>query len=194
MWQSKVPRALGSVGRSTHPRICDTTGQPMVMLGTKWPSMMSTWSQSAPSSIFRAQSWPSLEKSALRMEGAIMAGGDMVNGREMRRGELRGKSGWYKRIGRGEGMFRKKRKNPQVKLSVINLSCYRVYIRQWQPAKMAFPGSPSSVYSQMIHQQGYATCFAVSFDTLLLLTPISTILRVLLRASLLAWPNPKNLP
>jgi hypothetical protein len=91
MWQSKVPFEPGSSGRSTQPRIWETTGQPMVMLGTKWPSMMSTWSQSAPCSIFLAQSWPRFAKLALRMEGAMMAGGVIVNawgvliGREKRR-------------------------------------------------------------------------------------------------------------
>jgi hypothetical protein len=42
MWQSKVPRPYAPVGRSTWERILVTTGAPKVMLGTKWPSMMST--------------------------------------------------------------------------------------------------------------------------------------------------------
>lgn len=35
MWQSKVPRPWGSVGRLTCERILVTTGAPKVMLGTK---------------------------------------------------------------------------------------------------------------------------------------------------------------
>ena len=49
-----------------------TTGTPMEMLGTKWPSMTSTWSQSAPASRTRSQSRWRLAKSAERMEGASM--------------------------------------------------------------------------------------------------------------------------
>lgn len=78
MWQSKVPLPLASVGRATCDRILVTTGAPKVMLGTKWPSMMSTWSQSDPSSILVEHSLPRVAKSALRIEGAIMAGGDML--------------------------------------------------------------------------------------------------------------------
>ena len=51
-----------------------------MMFGTKWPSMMSTWSQSAPCSILAEHSLPRVAKSALRIEGAIIAGGDMVGG------------------------------------------------------------------------------------------------------------------
>lgn len=50
----------------------------MVMLGTKWPSMMSTCSQSEPWSILSAHSLPSWEKSALRIDGAMIEGGHMV--------------------------------------------------------------------------------------------------------------------
>lgn len=56
----------------------------MVMLGTKWPSMMSTCSQSDPWSILSAHSLPSWEKSALRIEGAMIEGGHMVMVRRRR--------------------------------------------------------------------------------------------------------------
>mmetsp|Transcript_114111 Transcript_114111/g.243356 ORF Transcript_114111/g.243356 Transcript_114111/m.243356 type:complete len:312 (-) Transcript_114111:50-985(-) len=48
-----------------------TTRGPMVILGTKRPSMTSTCTQSAPALITSATSSPSLEKSADRMEGEI---------------------------------------------------------------------------------------------------------------------------
>lgn len=41
-------------------------------------NIMSTWSQSAPCSIVRAQSWPSCPKSAARMEGAMIVLGAIV--------------------------------------------------------------------------------------------------------------------
>ncbi len=44
MWQSNVPFPWAALGRETWGRIFDTTGAPKVMLGTKWPSMMSMWS------------------------------------------------------------------------------------------------------------------------------------------------------
>src|SRR5215211_7636293 len=46
-----------------------TTG-PMVMLGTKRPSITSTWIQSAPAASTARTSSPSRLKSALRIEGA----------------------------------------------------------------------------------------------------------------------------
>ena len=46
----------------------------MVMLGTKWPSITSTWIQSAPAASIASISAPSLEKSAERIEGAIRTG------------------------------------------------------------------------------------------------------------------------
>ena len=55
-----------------------TTGAPKVMLGTKWPSMISTWIQSALSRMSCEQADPRAAKSAERMEGAMMAGGDIV--------------------------------------------------------------------------------------------------------------------
>lgn len=55
-----------------------TTGAPKVMLGTKWPSMMSTCSQSAPWPIVSEHALPREPKSALRMEGAMNAGGAIL--------------------------------------------------------------------------------------------------------------------
>lgn len=42
--------------------------------------MISTWSQSDPWSILVEHSWPRVAKSALRMEGAIIAGGPHILG------------------------------------------------------------------------------------------------------------------
>mmetsp|Transcript_11334 Transcript_11334/g.21374 ORF Transcript_11334/g.21374 Transcript_11334/m.21374 type:complete len:257 (-) Transcript_11334:161-931(-) len=47
----------------------ETTPGPMVMLGTKRPSMTSTWTQSAPAFRTSPTSWPRLAKSADRIEG-----------------------------------------------------------------------------------------------------------------------------
>lgn len=55
-----------------------TTGAPKVMFGTKWPSIMSTCSQSAPWEIVSEHALPRAPKSAERMEGAIIAEGAMV--------------------------------------------------------------------------------------------------------------------
>ena len=44
IWQSKVPFPRAVLGRATWGRSLDTTGAPKVMLGTKWPSMISIWS------------------------------------------------------------------------------------------------------------------------------------------------------
>jgi len=52
-----------------------TTGAPNVMLGTKWPSMISMCSHKAPLSIVSAQALPRAAKSADSMDGAIMGGG-----------------------------------------------------------------------------------------------------------------------
>ena len=49
---------------------CATTGGPMVRFGTNRPSMMSTWSQSAPSASMRDTSDARLPWSAARSEGA----------------------------------------------------------------------------------------------------------------------------
>src|ERR1051326_5321416 len=51
-----------------------TTSGPMVMLGTKWPSITSTWIQSAPAASTARTSSPSLAKFAERIEGAISSG------------------------------------------------------------------------------------------------------------------------
>ena len=55
-----------------------TTGAPKVMLGTKWPSMMSTCSQSAPWPIVSEHALPRAPKSAERIDGAIIAGGAIL--------------------------------------------------------------------------------------------------------------------
>jgi hypothetical protein len=55
-----------------------TTGAPKVMLGTKWPSMMSTCSQSAPWPMVSEHALPNAPKSADRIDGAMIAGGDIV--------------------------------------------------------------------------------------------------------------------
>src|SRR5512141_1644824 len=47
-----------------------TTGIPMVMFGTKRPSMTSTWTTSAPADPIIASASPSFAKSAERMLGA----------------------------------------------------------------------------------------------------------------------------
>src|SRR4030095_9299699 len=52
-----------------------TTGMPMVRFGTKWPSMTSTCSQSAPASSTLRTSSARRTKSADRSEGAIFTGG-----------------------------------------------------------------------------------------------------------------------
>src|SRR5262245_61963233 len=52
-------------------RIAFTTAGPIVMLGTKWPSITSTCTQSQPAASMARTSSPSRAKSAERMEGAI---------------------------------------------------------------------------------------------------------------------------
>ena len=49
-----------------------TAGGPKVRFGTKWPSITSTWIQSAPWRSTAAISAPKLAKSAERIEGAIL--------------------------------------------------------------------------------------------------------------------------
>ena len=63
MWQSNT--------FSARARIAFTTGGPKVMFGTKWPSIMSRCTQSAPARTTVSTSSPSREKSAERMEGAM---------------------------------------------------------------------------------------------------------------------------
>lgn len=50
-----------------------------MMFGTKWPSMISMWSQSAPASwIMREHSEKSLPKSEARIEGAMIGLGAIL--------------------------------------------------------------------------------------------------------------------
>ena len=55
-----------------------TTGAPNVILGTKWPSIMSMCAQSQWASKIEEHAAPRLAKSAERIDGAMMAGGDML--------------------------------------------------------------------------------------------------------------------
>ena len=70
--------ARSSGGRRTAWRVCGrsafTTAGPMVRLGTKCPSITSTWIQSAPASSIARTSSPSRAKSADRIEGAMRTG------------------------------------------------------------------------------------------------------------------------
>ena len=63
-----------SNGLAVCGRSAFTTAGPMVRLGTKWPSITSTWIQSAPASSTARTSSPSRAKSAERMEGAMRTG------------------------------------------------------------------------------------------------------------------------
>src|SRR2546423_5647951 len=75
-----MKRGMWRSGRSTmrctsknfgdRGRIACTTTGPMVMFGTKWPSITSTWIQSAPARVTASTSSPSRLKSADRIEGA----------------------------------------------------------------------------------------------------------------------------
>lgn len=141
MWQSKVPRAQGSRGRSTHPRICETTGHPMVMLGTKWPSIISTWSQSAPCSIFVEQSWPRSAKLALRIEGAMIAGGAMVT--MFLGGEKKRRNEGEKRWGRGalEVAFRTSHDSGMLtKIEVVQVTKCRPPSGNWGKSQGGYAG------------------------------------------------------
>lgn len=66
-WQSRK----AAVCRRRHA----TTGAPSVRLGTKWPSMTSTCSQSAPAATMRAVSAANEDRSAASSEGLMMATG-----------------------------------------------------------------------------------------------------------------------
>jgi hypothetical protein len=83
MWQSNVPLPPGFEGLSTCDLILVTTGAPKVMLGTKWPSITSTCSQSQPLLIVVEHASPRAAKSAERIDGAMMAGGDMATERNI---------------------------------------------------------------------------------------------------------------
>jgi hypothetical protein len=50
-----------------------------VILGTKCPSITSTWIHELPKLIRSEHSFPRAEKSADRIEGAMIAGGDIAN-------------------------------------------------------------------------------------------------------------------
>ena len=63
-----------SSGLAVCGRIAFTTAGPIVMLGTKWPSITSTWIQSAPAASIARTSSPNLAKSALRIDGAMRTG------------------------------------------------------------------------------------------------------------------------
>ncbi len=54
----------------------------MTMLGTKWPSMMSMCSQSAPESIMRWHSQLRLPRSEASTDGAILVAGMVWEGDE----------------------------------------------------------------------------------------------------------------
>src|SRR5215212_7842371 len=91
-----------SKGLAECGRIARTTSGPIVMFGTKCPSITSTWIQSPPAWSTARTSSPSRAKSAERIEGA------MRRGRVMGRGVTRGARtrqpagrGQYVRLGRG---------------------------------------------------------------------------------------------
>ena len=66
--QVAVERLVGM-----RPQRRDDRG-PKVTLGTKWPSITSRWIQSAPAAATARTSSASLEKSADRIEGAMITG------------------------------------------------------------------------------------------------------------------------
>src|SRR5579883_1296774 len=60
-----------SSGISVQRRTASTTSGPMVILGTKWPSIMSIWMRAAPASVAARTCSPSRVKSAERIDGTI---------------------------------------------------------------------------------------------------------------------------
>lgn len=86
-------------------RILLTTGAPKVRFGTKCPSMMSMWSQSAPLAIVVEQAAPSAAKSEERIDGAIIVLGAMmfVNAASdgLLGGDIRNWGCWAHCIGQG---------------------------------------------------------------------------------------------
>ena len=71
--RSSIIRCTSSGMRAT--RASDfTTGGPIVMFGTKWPSITSTWIRSAPPRSAAATASPSAAKSAESSDGAIWSG------------------------------------------------------------------------------------------------------------------------
>src|SRR5579883_3165435 len=69
-----------SSGRRVAARMALTTGGPIVMFGTKQPSITSTWIQSAPALSTARTSSASRPKSAERIEGAMVIGGGVPVG------------------------------------------------------------------------------------------------------------------
>ena len=67
-------RECTSSGFFVRRRSAFTTSGPMVILGTKCPSITSTWIQSAPAASTDCTSSPSLAKSADRIDGAMRSG------------------------------------------------------------------------------------------------------------------------
>mmetsp|Transcript_9758 Transcript_9758/g.26345 ORF Transcript_9758/g.26345 Transcript_9758/m.26345 type:complete len:222 (-) Transcript_9758:104-769(-) len=68
---STIMRWQSSTASGSFLRRASTTRGPMVMLGTKRPSMTSTCTQSAPAFSTSSTSCPSLEKSADKIDGEI---------------------------------------------------------------------------------------------------------------------------
>src|SRR5690242_1898687 len=66
-----------SMGRRVQRRTAATTIGPMVMLGTKWPSMTSTWMRWPPPASASRTCSPRRVKSADRMDGTIAAIGNL---------------------------------------------------------------------------------------------------------------------
>lgn len=81
------------------------------MFGTKWPSMISMWSQSAPASwMIREHSEKSLPKSEARIEGAIIGLGAIFQDFSLEFGYQRTKQldlGKLPLVGVWRGRFRK---------------------------------------------------------------------------------------
>ena len=75
-WTSRTPPAA-----CTSSAIDDAISGPIVIGGTKWPSMTSTWITRAPTSITSATCAPSFEKSADRIDGAIRRDAEELCGR-----------------------------------------------------------------------------------------------------------------
>lgn len=71
-------RAECDVGNKMPVPIRNNVSAPSGSSGEGESHMMSTWSQSAPCSMVRAQSWPSWAKSADRIDGAMIALGAIV--------------------------------------------------------------------------------------------------------------------
>src|SRR3989304_327859 len=115
-----------SSGSRVRLRMDSMTGGPIVGLGTKWPSITSTWSRSAPPASTRAMASPSAAKSAERMLGAILIMPPPYSTRRYAR-KLptipggRGLRGRQAAPGRGEGRALFLREAPQVLLRAAPL-------------------------------------------------------------------------